>query len=203
MILNRIPSIFSGWSLENNFLLHFKRISVTHKEFNWFDDWIGMFCVEMSGKSRWLHSFISQNSSTNDTLRLCQVVVWNQILSSSHVLASVCRLLCAGIFSFLLYILEIALKPWDGSDTFCCVTNTFNTRFLNTKIKQSSFSLIHYLKKTLWSESASELYRPSDRRLSAKSLPTFAYKGCHMVSVTNPYGRILGFLDRSRYFSIK
>jgi hypothetical protein len=24
-----------------------------------------------------------------------------------------------------------------------------------------------------------------------------------VVSVTDPYGRILGFLDRSRYFSIK
>jgi hypothetical protein len=31
-----------------------------------------------------------------------------------------------------------------------------------------------YIKKTPWSESASELYRPSDRRLSAKWLPTFA-----------------------------
>jgi hypothetical protein len=30
-----------------------------------------------------------------------------------------------------------------------------------------------------------------------------ADRGCHVVSVTNPYGRILGFLDRSRYFSIK
>jgi hypothetical protein len=58
-------------------------------------------------------------------------------------------------------------------------------------------------KRTPWSESASELYRPSDRRLSAKYLPTFADKGCHVVSVTDPYGRILGFLDRSRYFSIK
>jgi hypothetical protein len=58
-------------------------------------------------------------------------------------------------------------------------------------------------KQTPWSESASELYRPSDRRLSAKCLPTFADKGCHVVSVTDPYGRILGFLDRSRYFSIK
>jgi hypothetical protein len=27
-----------------------------------------------------------------------------------------------------------------------------------------------------------------------------AERGCHVVSVTNPYGRILGFLDRSRYF---
>jgi hypothetical protein len=25
-------------------------------------------------------------------------------------------------------------------------------------------------------------------------------RGCHVVSVTNPYGRNLGFLDRSRYF---
>jgi hypothetical protein len=34
-------------------------------------------------------------------------------------------------------------------------------------------------------------------------LPTFADRGCHVVSVTDLYGRILGFLDRSRYFSIK
>jgi hypothetical protein len=31
----------------------------------------------------------------------------------------------------------------------------------------------------------------------------FADRGCHVVSVTNPYGLILGFLDRSSYFSIK
>jgi hypothetical protein len=59
------------------------------------------------------------------------------------------------------------------------------------------------LKKTPWSESASELYRPRDRCLSAKSLPTFADRRCHVVSVTDPYGLILDFLDRSRYFSIK
>jgi hypothetical protein len=59
------------------------------------------------------------------------------------------------------------------------------------------------IKKTPWSESASELYRPSDRRLSAKLLPAFADRGCHLVSVTDPYGRILDFLDRSRHFSIK
>jgi hypothetical protein len=58
-------------------------------------------------------------------------------------------------------------------------------------------------KQTPWSESASELYRPSDRRLSAKWLTIFADKGCHVVSVTDPYGRILGFLDRSHYIYIK
>jgi hypothetical protein len=40
----------------------------------------------------------------------------------------------------------------------------------------------------------------SDRRLSAKLVPTFADRGCSVVSVTDTYGRILGFLDRSRYF---
>jgi hypothetical protein len=58
-------------------------------------------------------------------------------------------------------------------------------------------------KKTAWPESASELDRPSGRRLSAKLLPSFADRGCHVVSVTDPYSRILGFLDRSHYFSIK
>jgi hypothetical protein len=37
------------------------------------------------------------------------------------------------------------------------------------------------------------------RRSDAK----FADRGCHVVRVTDPYGRILGFLDRGRYFSIK
>jgi hypothetical protein len=46
-----------------------------------------------------------------------------------------------------------------------------------------------------WSESASELYRPSDRRLSEKLVPTFADRGQHVVSVTDPYGRILAFQD--------
>jgi hypothetical protein len=48
-------------------------------------------------------------------------------------------------------------------------------------------------KQTPWSESANELYRPSDRRLSGMLLPTFVDKGCHVVSVTDPYVRILGF----------
>jgi hypothetical protein len=49
--------------------------------------------------------------------------------------------------------------------------------------------------KSQWPEPASEIYRPSDRRLS-KLVPTFTDRECHMVSVTDPNGRILGFLDR-------
>jgi hypothetical protein len=64
----------------------------------------------------------------------------------------------------------------------------------------STFNAAKTKNWTPWSESTSELYRPSDRRLWDKLVPTFADRGCHVVSVTYPYGRILGFLDRSRYF---
>jgi hypothetical protein len=56
---------------------------------------------------------------------------------------------------------------------------------------------MHY---TPWPEPASELYRPSVRRLQATLVPTSADRCCHVVSVTNPYGRIHGILDRSHYF---
>jgi hypothetical protein len=36
--------------------------------------------------------------------------------------------------------------------------------------------------------------------LSAKLVLTFEDRGCHVVSVTDPYGRNLRFLDRSSYF---
>jgi hypothetical protein len=50
--------------------------------------------------------------------------------------------------------------------------------------------------QTPWPESASELYRPSDRHLL---VPLFADTVCHVVSATDPYGRILDFLDRKRH----
>jgi hypothetical protein len=54
------------------------------------------------------------------------------------------------------------------------------------------------LNQTPWPEPVSEVYRPSHRRLSAKLVPTFAYRGCHVVYVTNPYDRNLGFLQRNK-----
>jgi hypothetical protein len=55
-------------------------------------------------------------------------------------------------------------------------------------------------KQTPWSETESELYRPSDRRLSAKLVPILADIGCHVVRMTDPYSRILSSVDRSCYF---
>jgi hypothetical protein len=47
---------------------------------------------------------------------------------------------------------------------------------------------------TPWTESASELDRQSDQR---EVVSTFSDRECHVVSVTDPYGRILGYLDRT------
>jgi hypothetical protein len=62
---------------------------------------------------------------------------------------------------------------------------------------------MHHTKKTPWAESVSELYRPSDRRLSPKLVPTFADRVCRVVSAVNPNGRNLGLLDRSSYISFQ
>jgi hypothetical protein len=53
---------------------------------------------------------------------------------------------------------------------------------------------------TTWPESANDLYRPSDLRSSAKLVPNLWNRGHHVVSVTDPYGRILGFLDCNLFF---
>jgi hypothetical protein len=112
-----------------------------------------------------------------------------------------CRETIAVAIPWLWSVVKPATCSWPHSSQFwlerceLCITPLCNifqrVAFRKVKIK------------TPWSESASELYRLSDRRLSTKWLPTFADRGCRVVSVTDPYCRILGFLDRSRYFSIK
>jgi hypothetical protein len=55
-------------------------------------------------------------------------------------------------------------------------------------------------KKPPWHESASKLYRPSNRHLSVNSVSAFADRRCCVVSVTVPLGRNLGIRDCSHYF---
>jgi hypothetical protein len=55
-------------------------------------------------------------------------------------------------------------------------------------------------KQTPWPQSVIELYRPWDRRLWAKLVPTFADRKCLAVSVMDPHDRILGFLDRTQIY---
>jgi hypothetical protein len=99
-----------------------------------------------------------------------------------------------------------------------CCGHVEHSRTLQTTVCQTRAKITHnrrklyfmwtehcktYIIKTPWPESASELYRPSNRHLSAKLAPTFADRGYHVVSVTDLYGSILGFLDRAANFSFK
>jgi hypothetical protein len=79
------------------------------------------------------------------------------------------------------------------------ISSITNCWQLTRKLLIYSIFISIFIKRTPWPESASELYRASYRRLSAKFAPTFVDRGCRMISVTDPYGSI-GFLDRSRYF---
>jgi hypothetical protein len=88
------------------------------------------------------------------------------------------------------------LFPYEGGrggfgSHRCKITVTVTLRRHNRQNKA---------KQTPWSESASKLYRPSDRCLSAKLVPTLANRGCHVVSVRDSYGRILCCLDWSSNF---
>jgi hypothetical protein len=50
----------------------------------------------------------------------------------------------------------------------------------------------------IWREKETKkLESASERRFSAKLVPTFAYRGCHVVRVTDPYSPDLGFIDRN------
>jgi hypothetical protein len=62
---------------------------------------------------------------------------------------------------------------------------------------QSCLKITKKLNSVAWARERT--FRPSDRLLSAMLVPTFADRGSHVVSATDPYGRNLGFLDRSRY----
>jgi hypothetical protein len=79
-------------------------------------------------------------------------------------------------------------------DLHSCCNQILKSR-INVGEKQTN--KLHGLSlRANYTDRAAAACRRSDCQLSAD-------RGCHMVSVTDPYGRILGFLDRSRYFSIK
>jgi hypothetical protein len=80
---------------------------------------------------------------------------------------------------------SITLLTSLSLDTAVCATDS---------VTKQTTKLSKIILKTPWSESASELYRKSDRSLSAKLVQNFADRGCRVVSATDPHG-----LDRSRY----
>jgi hypothetical protein len=76
---------------------------------------------------------------------------------------------------------------------------------------EDSYRDVHHLsswtfkqkQQTPWPESVSEIYRPSDRRLSAKLVPTSADRGCHVVSMWIPTAIFSDFKTGVPTFSSK
>jgi hypothetical protein len=79
------------------------------------------------------------------------------------------------------------------------VMQTEGVKGLRKLTNELPITAYYYEKQTPWPESANKLYRPIDLSLSAKLVPTFADKGCRVISVVDPYGRVVCFLDHSRY----
>jgi hypothetical protein len=98
-------------------------------------------------------------------------------------------------FFFFFTSLSVLFHSWLRFPCISSYITILNRRISPPPQNVYLLMLIFYHKKTPWPESASKLYRSSDRRLSAKLVPTFADRGCHVVSVMYPYGRILGFPD--------
>jgi hypothetical protein len=61
---------------------------------------------------------------------------------------------------------------------------------LKASTKKQTNSMASVCKRTI----------PSEHCLSPKLVPTLADRGCHVIRVTDPYGRIIEFLGRSRHF---
>jgi hypothetical protein len=92
------------------------------------------------------------------------------------------------------------VNPWQGWSCVSAYPVSYTISETVWKVYRPVSFWYNMKKKTSWRQSASELYRPSDRRLSAKLVPTFADKESRVVSATDLYGRIRGFIDRSSYF---
>jgi hypothetical protein len=107
------------------------------------------------------------------------------------------------------HLCKIALHSADRSVSqitfhtdsfFSCWRQTLTIQPARRFCQYDYFLLPSGYKQTPRPESANDLYRPRDRRLSAKVVPTFTDKACRVLNETDLYGRILRFLDQSRYY---
>jgi hypothetical protein len=88
-------------------------------------------------------------------------------------------------FAFLLASLGLSTRHYISEDTILHSYVVYQ--------QKSSLTIVFNL--TPWPECFSELYRPRNRRLSAKLVPNFVDRGCHVVSATDLYCRILSCLQ--------
>jgi hypothetical protein len=75
-----------------------------------------------------------------------------------------------------------------------------NARAFQARLRNCNDPLLIHKKRKLRDLIRRANYTFRASALSANLVPTFADRGCHVASVMDLYGRILAFLDRSRYF---
>jgi hypothetical protein len=83
------------------------------------------------------------------------------------------------IFAHHLIVVAIALRESRSVSCFVYVSVCFDLSYsiIGFWTLAKAFKYIQTNKQTPWPESANKLYRPSDHRLSAKPVPTFADRG--------------------------
>jgi hypothetical protein len=106
---------------------------------------------------------------------------------------------CVRIFTLSCFLMS-KVDSVSGTCRYESIGKSAHTQYSDSPLRDYSIYRQRNKKQTPWLSVHSELYRPSVRRLSTKVVLTFGDRGCCVVSVTDPYGRNLGFLYRSRYF---
>jgi hypothetical protein len=121
----------------------------------------------------WRNSIDNGSEESGTILLHVTADVWQAVRNVEHK-----RVLTTAAANTISYIQILGTNSSCDSDEYCC--------------------LAYEALETPWPKSATELFRPSDLRLSETLMPTFAVRGCHVVNVTDTYGRILDFLDCNR-----
>jgi hypothetical protein len=94
----------------------------------------------------------------------------------------------------LIVNISIFLCPWEaGSQYLCPRVLATDPEYLCASAHIKIYELRGLSPQLNYTDWATPL-------LSGQSVPSFADRGCHVVNVTDPYIRIFGFLNLSRYF---
>jgi hypothetical protein len=86
-----------------------------------------------------------------------------------------------------------------------CPTQLFESWawYAYSVVQNIRYAMNTYVKKLNSVALVSKRTIPTERPPLVREVENFVVNGCHVVSVTDLYGRILGFLDRTRYFFFK
>jgi hypothetical protein len=126
-------------------------------------------------------------------------VLRNGLIANHHNVAFLSVIRCSKqtkrCIEALEYFIHYTESVWNFSEVFMCFIHC------NRQAKRRIEALIYFISYIKPLRNLSEVLMCFIHcRLSVKLVPSFTNRCCHVVRVTDPYGRILDSLDRSRYF---